>query len=94
VTYLTFRVARQEFAMDAARVRALIPPHQMTKLEVAHPWLLGFAPAQGRDVPVVDLRAKLGLAPGSHGRLPIVVDRRSWRESAGGVYCGSGFRDG
>jgi len=59
--------------MDVSRVRALIPPHQMTRFESTHPWLLGFASSQGRDVPVVDLRAKLGLAAGMRGRQPIVV---------------------
>jgi chemotaxis signal transduction protein len=71
--YLTFRVARQDFIMESARVRALIPPHRLTPLDAQHPWLTAFAAVSGRDLPVVDLRAKLGLAAGSHGRQPVIV---------------------
>jgi chemotaxis signal transduction protein len=73
VNYLTFRVARQDFIMESARVRGLIPPHRLTALEAPHPWLTGFAAVSGRDLPVIDLRAKLGLAAGSHGRQPIII---------------------
>jgi chemotaxis signal transduction protein len=73
VNYLTFRVARQDFIMESARVRALIPRHRLTLLDAPHGWLTGFATVSGRDLPVVDLRTKLGLAPGSLGRQPIIV---------------------
>jgi chemotaxis signal transduction protein len=70
--YLTFRVARQDFAMNSAFVRGILPVHQMTPM-TAHEWICGFASANGRDFPVIDLRAKLGIAHGSHGREPFII---------------------
>jgi purine-binding chemotaxis protein CheW len=67
------RIARQEFVLDAACVRGLLPQHDLAVLEVPHAWLLGFTALRGRDLPVVDLRAKLGLAPGSRGKRPCIV---------------------
>jgi purine-binding chemotaxis protein CheW len=71
--YLTFRVARQEFAMNAENVRAILPMHEMVTLDPVHHYVCGFASAGGRDFPVVDLRAKLGIPPASHGREPFIV---------------------
>ncbi len=68
-----FRVARQDFAMDATRVRGIMPVHEVVGLETPHPWICGFAAMLGRDFPVVDLRGKLGISHGSHGRFPCVV---------------------
>jgi chemotaxis signal transduction protein len=70
--YLTFRVARQDFAMNIACVRSILPVHQMTKID-AHQWICGTAAIGGRDFPVIDLRAKLKIADGSHGREPFIV---------------------
>jgi chemotaxis signal transduction protein len=72
-SYLTLRIARQEFVLDAACVRGLLPRHDLATLEIPHAWLLGFTALRGRDLPVVDLRAKLGLAPGSRGKGPCIV---------------------
>lgn len=71
--YLTFRVARQDFAMSAEYVRAILPIHEMVALETAHHFICGFAVAAGHDFPVIDLRAKLGIAHGSHGREPFII---------------------
>lgn len=75
--YITFRVARQEFAMDATRLRGLLPIHELVPLDAPqgqHPeWICGIASIRGRDFPVVGLRGKLGVAHGSHGRQPCIV---------------------
>ena len=71
--YVTFRVARQEFAMDATRVRAILPLHELVAWDFSHPWMRGFATLGGREFPVVDLRSKLGLAQASQGRQPCIV---------------------
>jgi chemotaxis signal transduction protein len=70
--YLTFRVARQDFAMNIAFVRGILPVHQMTPV-AAHEWICGFAAVSGREFPVIDLRAKLGIAHGSQGREPFII---------------------
>lgn len=71
--YLTFRIARQDFAMSVEYVRAILPMHEMVALETAHHFICGFAAAGGHDFPVIDLRAKLGIAHGSHGREPFII---------------------
>jgi chemotaxis signal transduction protein len=59
--------------MTADAVRGIIPVHEMTPLKAAHPWVCGFAALGGHDFPVLDLRAKLGIAHGSRGREPFIV---------------------
>ena len=58
--------------MNIAFVRSILPVHQMTAI-AAHQWICGFAAISGRDFPVIDLRAKLGIAHGSHGREPFII---------------------
>jgi len=70
--YVTFRVARQDFAMKVGFVRGILPVHQMAANR-AHEWICGFSSMGGRDFPVVDLGAKLGIEPGSHGREPFII---------------------
>jgi chemotaxis signal transduction protein len=82
--YLTFRVARLDFAINSSCVRGIMPARDMTPVETPPPgtpdqflrnqrWTIGFASLQGRDFPVVDLRAKLSLPHGSLGRQPCIV---------------------
>ncbi len=71
--YMTFRIARQGFALDVTRVRGLLPMHDMIALDVPEGWILGIAAFRGVDFPVVDVRGKLGIAHGSHGRQPCIV---------------------
>jgi hypothetical protein len=68
--------------MEACWVRGIVPAAEMQPLEtgVTLPWLLplgdwicGFAMHCGSGIPVIDLRAKLGLAPGLQGRRPCIV---------------------
>jgi chemotaxis signal transduction protein len=71
--YVTFRVARQDFAMDAARIRAILPLHELVTLATAHPWLRGFAALGAHEFPVVDLERKFHLPRASRGRQPCIV---------------------
>jgi chemotaxis signal transduction protein len=71
--FITFRVAKQDFAMESARVRGLLPLHQVIPVEAAETWISGIASMRGRDFPVIDLRARLKLPNGSPGRQPCVV---------------------
>ncbi len=79
--YLTFGIARHEFAIEAAYVRGIIPAKEMEAVQALNAglvrffgrWMCGFACLRGRDFPVIDLRAKLGLEPGRRGRQPCVV---------------------
>ena len=71
--YITFRVARQDFVMNAARIRGLLPVHDVVPLDRPQEWITGIAAVRGRDFPVIDLRGKLGIPRGSRGRQPCVV---------------------
>jgi chemotaxis signal transduction protein len=75
--YITFRIAGQDFAMSAARIRGLLPIHDMVSVDPPHPlaceWLTGVASVRGHDFPVIDLARKLDLAPGAQGRQPCVI---------------------
>jgi chemotaxis signal transduction protein len=74
--YVTFRVARQDFAMSILFVRGILPVHQMTASPAhapGHEWICGFAAVSGRDFPVVDLRVRLAIPHGSHGREPFII---------------------
>lgn len=71
--YLTFRVARHDWVIQADLVRGILPLHQMYAVDTPHAWLCGFASTDDRDFPVIDLRAKLGLKAGPRGREPMIV---------------------
>jgi chemotaxis signal transduction protein len=79
--YLTFRIGRFDFAMNLDRVRGIVPAKELQKLEAPAPGMLrffgsgmcGFASIRGRDFPVIDVRAKLGLPIGRRGRQPCIV---------------------
>jgi chemotaxis signal transduction protein len=71
--YITFRVARQDFAMEASCVRGIFPARELVPLGTFSQWVSGFATLRGRNFPVIDLRAKLNLPDGTHGRQPYIV---------------------
>ncbi|MEO8098748.1 MAG: chemotaxis protein CheW [Acidobacteriota bacterium] len=72
--YLTFRVARSEFAMDAEQVRGVLPIRDLHATELPDtPWLAGTATFSGQHFPVIDLRIKLNLRQGMTGRNPSIV---------------------
>ena len=72
--YLTFRVGRQEFAIEAGPVKAILPAHELSSADDPDPeWLVGEANFKGEKFPVIDLRAKLNLRHGITGRTPCIV---------------------
>jgi len=84
--YLTFRLAGQEFALDATRVKGIVPLHDMEATEPqpdGPQWLMGRAAVRGQPFEVLDLAGSLGLARKAQGRNPyiIVVDG----SEAGGI---------
>ena len=78
--YLTFRVARHDFAIEAALVRGILPAGDLQPAvpspnlyQFFGPWTCGFATLRGKDVPVIDLRARLNLPQATYGRHPCIV---------------------
>ena len=70
---MTFRVARQDFAIDAERVRAILPLTELMRVPQTHSSLAGIASLGGRPLAVFDLRVKLGLPHVSKGSNPRIV---------------------
>ena len=71
--FITFRIGRQGFIMDAARIRGLLPIHELDRLRRPQGWIVAIASVSGQDFPVVDLAAKLGLGTGDRGCIPCIV---------------------
>jgi chemotaxis signal transduction protein len=75
--YLTFRLAGQDFAVEANRVRGILPVHEMVMLaetlQCSPAWAEGVASLSGRDFLVIDLRRKLKLLAPARGRDPMIV---------------------
>ena len=59
--YLTFRLDRELFAVDIAKVREVLEFTTVTKVPRTPDYMRGVINLRGNVVPVVDLRLKLGL---------------------------------
>jgi purine-binding chemotaxis protein CheW len=70
--YLTFRMSRQDCAIEASRVRGILPWRELMATEGRTP-VAGFASLRGQLFPVIDLARKLGFAHASHGRSPCII---------------------
>jgi chemotaxis signal transduction protein len=65
--YLTFRVARQDFAIDAGRVRGILPLDDLVAVPRTRPSFAGIASLDGQPLPVFNLHVKLRLPHASQG---------------------------
>ena len=82
--YLTFRVARQDLALDAGLVRAIVPVEQMVPMGDGRGGVVGIVSLAASAVVVVDLRVRLALPAVSRGaRQAIVVVEASGGRLAG-----------
>ncbi len=72
--FLTFRLGKEEFAVAIARVREVLRAPRITEVPRAPAGVLGVVTVRGEVVPVVDARARLGVAGGAEtsGRIVIV----------------------
>jgi purine-binding chemotaxis protein CheW len=76
--YLTFRVDRQDCAMETRSVRGILPWSELAARENADgaesgDFVAGFASLRGQIFPVIDLGRKLGFARASRGRTPCII---------------------
>jgi chemotaxis signal transduction protein len=71
--YLTFRVARQDLAMEAGCIRGILPLTDLEPAAVGRKGLLGLTSLRGQMVGVIDLRTRLGLLDASQGSQPKIV---------------------
>jgi chemotaxis signal transduction protein len=83
---LTFRVARKDLALDASRVRAILPMQVLVPLEGARPDVLGIVNLSNSSAVVLDLAARLNLAaPHPRSRRQVIVVELSGGRLAGFV---------
>lgn len=74
--YLTFSLGA-EYGIDVQNVREIRAYEAPTRVPGAAPWLCGVLQLRGAAVPVVDLRARLGMQAAAYGAstVALVVDR-------------------
>ncbi|MGC3997138.1 MAG: chemotaxis protein CheW [Anaeromyxobacter sp.] len=73
VPVLAFRVGGERYAVDVAAVFQVLDARGLTPLPATPAWVLGAIVARTRVVPVLDLRALLGLEGGGMSDLQKVV---------------------
>jgi purine-binding chemotaxis protein CheW len=80
--YVTLGVADEILAAPVERVQEILESRPIAGLPYAPPYLLGMIDVRGKGVPVIDLRAKLGL--------PQIADTENTRIIVLSVTIGSG----
>ena len=63
--YITFRLGDELFAVNVAQVREVLDLTQITKVPTAPAYMRGVVNVRGSAIPVVDLRRRFGLPPGT-----------------------------
>jgi purine-binding chemotaxis protein CheW len=63
--YMTFKLGDELFAIDVAQVREVLEISRITKVPTAPGYMRGVANVRGQATPVVDLRLRFGLPPGT-----------------------------
>ncbi|MCC7388703.1 MAG: purine-binding chemotaxis protein CheW [Phycisphaerales bacterium] len=61
--FLSFRIGREEFGVEILRVREIIGVIDVTPLPQTPDYVKGVINLRGKIIPVIELRAKLGLPP-------------------------------
>jgi purine-binding chemotaxis protein CheW len=81
--YLTFRLAREEFAIQVLRVREIMGLQDITAVPQTPHYMKGVINLRGKIVPVVDLRAKFRFpeVEATPATCIIVVQLQSGRET-------------
>jgi purine-binding chemotaxis protein CheW len=71
--YVTFQIARRYFAIEAARIRNVMPSAAMIPLSQPIEGVQGFVRINGRNIPVLNLRRRFGLPPRAPGPRSAVI---------------------
>lgn len=82
--HLSFRLAKEEFAIEVASVREIMGMQEVTGVPSTPPYVKGVINLRGKVIPVIDLRLKFGLpeAAYTHRTCIIVVQINSSGEGA------------
>lgn len=77
VELLEFVLGGQSFGVNVAKIQCALPhdPAGITRVVLSHPSVLGVLLYRGHTIPLVDLAAELGIAPGDAGerRIDLVM---------------------
>ena len=78
--YLTFQVGDEVYGLPIAFVREIVGMQPVTVLPEVPPWVRGVINLRGKVIPILDVRARLGLPDRAYGPRTciIVVLVREW----------------
>jgi purine-binding chemotaxis protein CheW len=71
--YMSFRVGGEEYGLEILKVRELIGLLEITRVPHAPSEVKGVVNLRGKVIPVVDLRATLGIASESTVARPVII---------------------
>ena len=71
--YLTFRIAKEVYAIDIAHAREVIEVSELTPMPKAPQWIRGVVNLRGSVLPVIDLRCRFGMGESALGKRASVV---------------------
>ena len=71
--YLTFKLCDEEYAIDILQVREIRAHEPVTRIAQAPAYVKGVINLRGAIVPIVDLRARFGLAPTDASTVVVIV---------------------
>jgi purine-binding chemotaxis protein CheW len=71
--YLLFNLDGERYAVPILRVQEIIGIQDVTPMPRMPEWLRGVINLRGKVIPVLDLRRKLGLAPGADGKRTCII---------------------
>jgi purine-binding chemotaxis protein CheW len=73
VQYLAFRLGVSEYAIEILRVQEIKAVTAITPMPHTPSYVKGVMNLRGAIVPVVDLRARLGLSDAAYGRFTVII---------------------
>src|SRR3954463_14259006 len=71
--YVTVLIGGQLFGMPISRVQDVFMPERVTRVPLSSTEIAGVLNLRGRIVPVIDMRARLGLPKADDGKPPMAV---------------------
>src|SRR5256885_8932118 len=71
--YVTAVIGGQLFGLPISRVQCVFMPDRLPRVPLASAEIAGVLNLRGRIVPVVDMRARLGLPKNDDGKTPMAV---------------------
>jgi purine-binding chemotaxis protein CheW len=71
--YLTFSLGQETYGIEILRVQEIRGYKPATPIPNSPSWVRGVMNLRGTIVPVIDLRAKLGLESAQYGRVTVII---------------------